>query len=223
LTSGKLWSILALSPSLDTTDISETGQGLFSIKINPNVPISSANSELRPWFLRNIDVRPPKGVPCAKLEKVYIKLDFLTISRKTKSTVKRNKVKSVAWEPADEILLDVSSKPDFATNLEELEEAVASLKGLSDSITRRFNQGKHEHPHLDQNVNAAGIPAVIGRRGATFSKAITDVLKDWLSSRLQNPQPTETDITELMQRTGLQRGRSSLVYALQIVPFANRK
>ncbi len=214
---GKLWSVLALSPSLDTPNISETGKGLFAIKINPNVPTSSANSDLRPWFLQNTDVRPPKSVPFAKLEKLHIKLDFLTLPQKTKSTVKRNKVTSVAREPADEMLLDVSSKPDSATNLKGLEEAVASLKGLSDLIASRFKQDKDEHPQLAHNIDDAGVPVVIGRRGATFSKAITDVLKDWLSSRLQNPQRTETDTIELMRRTGLQRGRSSLVYALQII------
>jgi hypothetical protein len=228
----KLWPQLSLSTSLDIPKLKvEDRQPDILIAIKRGIEPQMSQAVPRVLLSENVDIRPPESVLCAEFERLQIQFRFFSIQGKQPPVAKRVKSGSAELEIVDEMLFDLSSD-HRGSHLEELEDVVGGLKGLSDTIKRGFGPpkpvnemllGLSSNLHKGRLEGLEDIVGVVNRppdaipnypyttitgKCRRYPKETIEILKGWLEANAKNPYPSEDQKGEMMRRTGLSRGIS---------------
>jgi hypothetical protein len=228
LTSGKLWSQLSLSASLDvwqTDDSTDLARDL-SIKINHGMEPSNPQTRNRAWTLDNFDTKPPDSALCAKFEGMQIQFDFLDIRDEVKSS-KRVKSDAAGFDAKELMLLDSAPNSDSHDKTNDLTHAIERMKSLPSLIEQCFGSRVDSNDHsapiqqfplsywgqdqashiLRQTWDVVEIPLEkeksLGSKRSGHSKETIETLNVWLEAHKRNPYPSTAEKQELMRRTGL--------------------
>ena len=184
-------------------------------------------------WLDNIDIKAPDSVVCAEFECLHIRYGFHQIQDKPQVMAKRIKSGLPQPDSANIMLLDSISDLESNTELTNFENVVAVLReDLSSTIAGCLNKRKSHRrsrpAHLVDKVpllpdltgrkqrDSIGMPSVISVCGAAhkrrFPKKVVEELQAWLQAHPGNMSPSNGEVLQLMQRTGLERGLSLICY-----------
>jgi hypothetical protein len=144
----KLWPQLSLSTLLDIPRIKMANRQLdISIAIKRGAEPQMLQAGPGASLVENVDIRPPESALCADFERLQIQFNFISIHDKQPRTAKRIKSGPAKPEVVEEMVFDLSSDAR-GSHLEELEDTVGGLKGLSDTIKSGFGPPGPVHEKL---------------------------------------------------------------------------